>query len=38
MTKTNTIKNTRGKYAFVTKKENHKTARAEGKKACKEVV
>jgi hypothetical protein len=35
MTKTNKTKVTRGKWAFVTKKEIHKVARAEGKKACK---
>lgn len=34
MTKTNKTKTTRGKYAYVTKKELHKTSREQGKKAC----
>ena len=37
MTKTSIkTKMTRGKYAYFTKKEVHKTARARAKKACKE--
>jgi hypothetical protein len=35
MTKTNKVKMTRGKWAVYSKKEVHKVARAEGKKACK---
>lgn len=35
MTKTNTNKNTRGKYAFVTKKTAHRLTRYANKKACK---
>ena len=39
MTKTSIkTKMTRGKYATFSKKEIHKTARAESKKACKEVA
>lgn len=36
--KTNKTKMTRGKYAYFTKKELHKVARARAKKACKEVA
>ena len=36
MAKQNKVKMTRGKWAVYSKKEVHKTARAQGKKACKE--
>ena len=38
MTKTNKVKMTRGKWAVYSKKEVHKTARAQAKATCKEVA
>lgn len=35
MTKTNINKNTRGKWAFISKKTSHRLARRAAKKACK---
>lgn len=35
MTKVNINKNTKGKYAFVTKKESHRLARRKARISCK---